>query len=351
MRRNSPVMTATALIAVMVLAAQVMAKPGAKKGKGAPAESASVSASASASAPVPEGPKPLSESLTGDAKQAYDSAMLLYTDHDYAGASIKFRQAYDISKDPRLLWNEAACEKNLRHYARVLKLVEQYQVEAASMITEADKNDAKDLANAVRAFVGTLAVSSPEESVSISVDDEPMGVAPLAGPLVLSMGARKVKCSKAGFTDFETTVQLGGGATAAVICKMVKEVHEGRLVVVAGANETIWIDSKAVGTGRWQGVLASGGHTLRVTAPGMRSHQTEITIKDKDAREVRVMLEKDQAAAPGGSKTWMWITGGAVLVAGAVLGGYFLLKPKDETAPGPNQGTMNPGTVQLPLFR
>src|ERR1700684_4579575 len=65
----------------------------------------------------PGAPKPLSQSLTGEAKAAYDAAKMLLGDGDFAGAAIKFRAAYDQSGDARLLWNIAACEKNRRHYA------------------------------------------------------------------------------------------------------------------------------------------------------------------------------------------------------------------------------------------
>ena len=53
--------------------------------------------------------KPLSQSLTGDARAEYESAKLLFEDGDPAGALTKFKRAYEISKDARLLWNVAVC--------------------------------------------------------------------------------------------------------------------------------------------------------------------------------------------------------------------------------------------------
>ncbi|MGH7297676.1 MAG: hypothetical protein ACRELB_22250 [Polyangiaceae bacterium] len=62
-----------------------------------------------AGAPPPTSVKPLAQTLTGDAKAAYDAAKLLVGDGDFAGAAIKFQAAYDQSNDARLLWNIAAC--------------------------------------------------------------------------------------------------------------------------------------------------------------------------------------------------------------------------------------------------
>ena len=72
----------------------------------------------SSSAPEPAPPPPIVQLLTGDAKRDYESARLLYDNGDYAGASVKFQSAYELSRaqnskwegDPRLLWNAAPGE-------------------------------------------------------------------------------------------------------------------------------------------------------------------------------------------------------------------------------------------------
>lgn len=64
-------------------------------------------------------PKSLADTLTGDAKAEYEAGKLLYQDGDFKNALAKFQKAQELSKDARLSWNIAACEKNLRHYTRV----------------------------------------------------------------------------------------------------------------------------------------------------------------------------------------------------------------------------------------
>src|SRR5437016_6190653 len=99
------------------------AQAGKLKTTAPPATSASVVAPPPPPTP-PAGPPSLSETLSGDAKSAYDAAKVLFGDGDFASAALKFRSAHDLSNDPRLLWNIAACEKNLRHYAKVVSLVQ-----------------------------------------------------------------------------------------------------------------------------------------------------------------------------------------------------------------------------------
>src|ERR1700723_275589 len=62
--------------------------------------------------------KPLAQSLPADARRDYDAGKLLFEDGDYATALLKYQAAYDQTHDPRLLWNVAVCQKDLRHYAR-----------------------------------------------------------------------------------------------------------------------------------------------------------------------------------------------------------------------------------------
>jgi hypothetical protein len=88
---------------------------------------------------------------------------------------------------------------------------------------------------------------------------------------------------------------------------------------------------------------------LRVQATGKRTYQSEVLVRDKEAREVSVTLDPESAGPS--TMTWVLLTGGAVLVVGAAVGGYFLFKPKDEPAPPPVLGTMQPGSVPLASWR
>ena len=118
-----------------------------------------------------------------------------------------------------------------------------------------------------------------------------------------------------------------------------EDLHRGRLIVAAGPNDMIYLDGKAVGRASFDGSIPSGGHTLRVTAPGMTPHQTEVLIQDEKTRKIDVTLNPQ---AESGGK-WLWIAGGATLLLGATVGGYFLFKSPDNTV----QGTISPGTVPI----
>lgn len=294
-------------------------------------------------APAPPAPA-LSEALTGEAKADYEAARLLYGDGDAGGALVKFASAYEKSKDPRLLWNVAACEKSLRHYASVLAYVRQYLSEGDAILSASDKAEAEALLTAIEPFTAALELSVSEPDAQVYVDGKLAGATPLAKPIVVDIGVRKVRVTKDGFEEITRDLPVGGSPKLHIDLKLQKIVHEGTLVVTTRPKDEIFIDGTRMGMGGWRGVLPSGGHTLRVTAPEMRAYQAEIVVRDKETRTLSVTLDREVKPSTG-VPSWVWIGGGALVLAGAAVGGYVLFKPEDKPPTLP-VGTLEPGSVQ-----
>jgi hypothetical protein len=283
----------------------------------------------------------LSESLKGMAKADYAAAKILYEDGDFQGAIQKLKSSYEASKDARLLWNMAACEKNLRHYAEVARLVDRYLAEGGALVSEQDRADAVALVSTVKSFVTTLTVDVDQAGAVILMDEQPLGKSPLAAPLQVDMGVHKIRVTKAGFVDFTTAPELPGGQPFHVFATMVPERHEGRLRVLAGPSEVIQIDRGVSNVGLWEGTLPSGTHSVYVSAKGKRPHQTDVIVQDNNLTNLHITLEDESPLTVQKSSVpaWVWIAGSAVLVGGGV-GAYFLLKPDSATKyQSPTPGT------------
>jgi hypothetical protein len=309
-----------------------------------PAPSAPADQAAPAPAPAPAAPpKPLSESLEGPAKAAYEAGKLLYGDGDFKGARVKFQAAFDASKDPRLLWNMAACEEKLRHYAKAVTDIDRYLTESGTQITDQDRAEAKQLHDTLQGFTAALTFKVNEPDADVSIDGEVVGKSPLAAPMVTDIGEHGILVHKDGFLDFTKTVQISGPLSIDV--QLDKEKHEGRLDVKAPDGAEIKIDGQSVGVGSWSGTLPSGGHQLTVSASGMRTSQSEVVLQDSQTRSVDVALEPASDGTFGGLPGWAWAVTG-VVVAGCAVGGYFLFRKQGTTNTG-TPGTLDPGTVQL----
>jgi PEGA domain-containing protein len=341
MRTSHALLSLGALVLVAHAALAQAPAPRAPAPRAAPSASSSAAApSASASAaPAPTTPT-LSDTLTGQAKNDYESAKMLFGVNDFEGALIKFQSAYDQSKDARLLYNMATCESKLHHYAKALGLMRQYVKDGGALLTDQDKADAQAAIQAMEPLTANVTLQVNEAGADVYVDDQLVGKSPLE-PFVLDLGVHKVRVHKDEFQDYakDLTVNGAGALTATVTLSPI--VHEGHLTVSAPSNAAIALDGTAIAIGSWSGSMKSGGHTLRVTAQGMLPYQTEVLLEDGQSRTIDVTLNPEPRK---GLPAWVWITGGAVLAGGAAVGGYFLFKPTSKYE-GPT-GNLAPGVVQ-----
>jgi hypothetical protein len=305
----------------------------------ATATDTSATGTSAASTPTP----PLAESLRGSARADYAAARILYEDGDYAGALTKLESAYAASKDPRLLWNMAACEKALRHYASVIDRLEHYLKESGALIGEEERKATHELVATVREFVNELRLDVRPAGVDVLVDGAKVATTPLDRPLWVDMGKRRLRFEKPGYVPYEKEMELTGGTSVDLKVELSPELHEGTLRIVSDPSAVISIDGRVVGTATWVGKLPSGPHTVHISAEGKQPHQTDVAIKDDDTTSLHVNLV-DEARAPGlyakdsSSSALWWIVGGVAL-AGAGVGTYFLLRGDDQPA-DPECGTL-----------
>ncbi len=291
---------------------------------------------------------PLSESLSGVAKEHYENAKLLFENGDHAGALLKFQLAYDNSHDPRLLWNIAACEKQQRHYARMTLLIEQYLRDGGSLINETERSNAQIVLDTLKPFVGELQLQVNEPGATVKIDDVEAGTTPVP-TLRVDMGTRKLRVSKSGFEDWNGTQNIAGGTTVSVAVELKAIRHVGTLQVLLDGAYEVFVDGKRVGVGNWTGELPSGTHAVVIQGKGMLPYHSDVLISDKQTNSVRVSLRPEPvSAAPHSSNnTWLWVGGGTLLAAGLATGAYFLFRPSDKQAASP-WGTMQSYPLQLP---
>ena len=302
--------------------------------------------------PTPAGPPSLADSLTGEPKADYDAAKLLYGNGDYAGALVKFTAAYDKSKDPRLLWNVAACEKNLHHYASVLAYLRRYLNEGQAVLSEAEKVDAEALVKFMQPLTAALDLSVSESGARVYLDDTLVGETPLPAPIVVDVGPCKIRIEKDGFEPYREALTIGDSPRIKLVAKLEKAITDATVVVyTARPNDPIYIDGALRGAGTWKGTLPGGTHSLRVAAPPMRTYEGDFSVRDGESRTVALTLEYEPSKPSARIPMWVWIGGAALVVVGVVVGGYFLFKPADQPTAATPVGTLDPGSVQASFPR
>jgi len=271
---------------------------------------------------------PLDQALQGPAHDAYTYAKVLFENGDFQGALAKYRQAYEQSKDPRLLYNMALCERNLRAYARTQGLLQRYKSESGAALSGEQKASIDAALSAIQNLVGKVTLNVSEAGATVTVDGETVGETPLATPIVLDLGKHPISVRKPGFEPAEQSFEVTGGGEATVAIKLVAQAPLAHLTIVAENAATVVIDGKTATRGRFDGPLAPGTHDVSVTESGKTPYEAQVDLRDGEARSVELTLQDEKHT----NAIWPWVVGGAAVAAGAAVGGYFLFKSSPEAA-------------------
>ncbi|WP_437836698.1 PEGA domain-containing protein [Sorangium sp. So ce1153] len=284
--------------------------------------------------PVQAPPASLAETLTGTARADYELGKSLFGNGDFANAFIKFQHAYESSKDARLLWNMVVCTSRMHRYSRLLALVEELRREDRGVLLPDDWAQIADLERNARGLVGHLDFAVSERGAEVAIDGEPVGQTPLSGKVIVDSGTRRIRVFKPGFKEHVVVETVAAGKELRVEVRLLPQVHAGRLSVLASTGDSITLDGKVLGQGRWDGAVPSGRHVLRVTAPGMVPYASEILIQDEALSSVHVGLKPVERA---GVPVWAWVGGSALVVTALVVAGGLLFRPGPEP---PIKGTL-----------
>ena len=194
-----------ALRSTLVLAAVLATTPATAQPAPAPAPAPSAAADTADDTP-------LAHALTGEAKALYDIGRASFRAGDSAAALANFQRADERSGDPRLLWNMAACEASLKHWARAMTLVDRYVASGASLLSDRDREQAIRFRTAATRFVATVDLTT-DPGVTVTVDGENVGATPLGSSLYLDAGKRRITFSKPGFRGVVRVETVSGGST------------------------------------------------------------------------------------------------------------------------------------------
>jgi hypothetical protein len=208
--------------------------------------------------------------LSETARRAWDAAKQLAGANDYKGALVEFQRAYELSHDPRVLYNVGVTEKLLTHYARAVDAWEKELKEGASELTPAEVQEIRSSIAIVQQFVTIIDVLASEPDATLSIDDVPVGKTPFPGPVRIDVGKRTVKLSKEGFVDATQTVDVATGQRVPVTLKLEPLSKTALVAITVGGatSATVYIDGKDVGPAPFKGELTAERHTVEARSPG-----------------------------------------------------------------------------------
>ena len=234
--------------------------------------------------------------LPDTAKHAWDAAKQLANAADYRGALVEFQRAYELSHNPRVLFNLGVTEKLLTHYARAVDAWDKELREGSGQLTPAELQELKNAIAIVQQFVTTIEVSANEDGATLSVDDYVIGKTPFTAPVRIDVGKHVLKLSKDGFVDAIRPVDVASGQVTPVAFR-IEPTNKTALVTVTVAgtpSATVFIDGRDVGPAPFKGELSADRHTIEARAPGFVTVGQTVDVQYSQAMSLSLTLTAER---------------------------------------------------------
>jgi hypothetical protein len=248
--------------------------------------------------PRPAGPATadVRSQLTENARKAWDSAKQLAEAKDYKGALVELQRAYELSNNPRILFNVGALEKLLTHYARAVDAWEKELREGTGKLSPAEAGEARSSIAIVQQFVTTIDVTANETDATLFIDDYPVGKTPFPAPVKIDVGKRTVRLSKDGFVDGVQTIDVASGARTPLTFTLEPKNKTALVSVTVGGapSATVFIDGKDMGPAPFKGELPAERHTIEARAPGYVTVGQTVDVLYKQPMSLVLSLSQER---------------------------------------------------------
>ncbi len=242
--------------------------------------------------------KPVRDQLPLEARGHWDAGMALAQRKNWDGARTSFKSAYELSKNPRVLFNVAVAEKELGRYAAALETYKKEQAEAKGQLTPDETQELAAAIASLEKLVGALTIDINEKDAEVFVDDEKIDSSKLPGPYTVKLGERRIRAQKAGFQESVEAVTVPGGGKATVTIKLQPLVKMARVNVnvVGPSNAIVKVDGKEVGPAPYAGVVpvAPDPHEFSAEAPGYVAARQSAVVKEGEVLNLTLQLAEQQ---------------------------------------------------------
>ena len=210
------------------------------------------------------------EELQGEARRSWNSAVELFEARDYQAARVEFQRAFELSQNPRVLFNVGVCDKNLQKYARAVSVWKRQIDLGASSLSSDDLQQTRDAIAAVEQFVSSIQLSVDVPGTALSIDDDQLAESPFASPIAVDVGRHTLRLRKQGYQDqtIEVTVASGKIEQLSVTLEPLVRTSLVSVAVTGGPGASVFVDGIDMGPAPFKGQVVAGRHTIEARSPG-----------------------------------------------------------------------------------
>jgi PEGA domain len=224
--------------------------------------------------------------LTGEADERFRRGISLAGENNYTAALVEFRRAYDVSRNALILFNVAAMEIELNHFAEGQDALVEYQRSAPAPVVQARRAQIDALQTRVRERSGTITVALPHPGLRVQVDAiGTSGVrlvregAAATAAIRLPIGRYRVTLTATGFRQRESEHDIAANSDTRVDTAL--EAARAQLTLRANVEAAeVKIDGRSVGfTPLSPQEVTEGEHRIEISRPGYTSFASTVNAQ------------------------------------------------------------------------
>lgn len=262
-----------------------------------------------------------------------------FDEQRYAEALAFYKESYQFSGDPALLYNIGRAHQLLNEAPEALGAFEAF-LAAAPPELKAKVQGLEETVAEARKKVATLTLTSNVTGARVLVRKKEIGTTPLRAVRLLA-GEADLEILSDTHEPLARKLTLQGGESMTLELNLTPRKQAGGLLIVRSPvpGARVLVDGRPLGGAPAEVQLDPGEHRVSLLAEGHKDTSLAVVIAAGERRELDVDLEKK--ARP--SRWWLWAGAGAILVAGVAL---TVALTTERSA---DQGTL--GQRSVPLLR
>lgn len=168
---------------------------------------------------APHKPKPAKTPEQKEADRHFKSGVALFGEQKFGEALAEFERAYEIAPAPIVLYNIAACHRELSHYAEAVKYYRRFLDEGQDKAPADRIVAAKAELDGILQRIARVTVNAPD-GAEVLVDGKSIGTMPLDMPLIVAPGEHKVVVHLDGKKDGDKNLRVASGDEVEVKIKL-----------------------------------------------------------------------------------------------------------------------------------
>ncbi len=270
-----------------------------------------------------------SQAAVKEASTRFKRGVELFDEGDFRTALIEFRRAYAVAPDFNVLYNIGQTQYQLSDYAGAFGTLTRYLEDGGEKIKADRRGEVESALKKLEARVGKLRVSSNVEGAEILVDDVKVGVTPLAEPLLVSAGRRKVSAASGTRPVVVRKIDVAGGddVELSLDFPVLEKKPSGQITLPTPSPPVERYNRMPM----WISLVAAAGFTAGAGVSGVLA----LRAKDELAEQLDTFPTTAEQLDDARSKTQtLAIVADVLGVAGVLAAGvtvYFIVDPPVES--------------------